>query len=101
MDIAVPVGTLVRAPADGVVTLSEPDLFFSGGTLIIDHGQKLSSAFLHLHKLLVEVGTKVRAGDPIAEVGKTGRVTGAHLDWRMNFHKHQIDPQLLVPPMPK
>jgi len=101
VDIAVPTGTLVRAPADGIVTLAESDLFFSGGTLIVDHGQKLSSSFLHLSKVLVEVGTRVKAGDPIAKVGATGRVTGAHLDWRMNFHKHQIDPQMLVPPMPK
>jgi len=97
----VPTGTLVRAPADGIVTLAEPDLFFSGGTLIVDHGQKFSSSFLHLSKILVEVGTRVHAGDPIAEVGATGRVTGPHLDWRMNFHKHQIDPRLLVPPMAK
>jgi len=101
LDIAVPTGTLVRAPADGIVTLAEPDLFFSGGTLIVDHGQKFSSSFLHLSKILVEVGTRVHAGDPIAEVGATGRVTGPHLDWRMNFHKHQIDPRLLVPPMAK
>ncbi len=101
LDIAVPTGTLVRAPADGLVTLAEPDLFFSGGTLIVDHGQRFSSSFLHLSKILVTVGSHVRAGDPIAEVGATGRVTGAHLDWRMNYHKHQIDPQLLVPPMPK
>lgn len=101
VDIAVPTGTLVTAPADGVVTLAESDLFFSGGTLIVDHGQKLSSSFLHLSEILVEVGTRVRVGDPIAKVGATGRVTGAHLDWRMNFHKHQIDPQLLVPPMVK
>lgn len=101
LDIAVPTGTLVRAPADGVVTLAEPDLFFSGGTLIVDHGQKFSSSFLHLSKILVKVGAHIRAGDPIAEVGATGRVTGPHLDWRMNFHKHQIDPQLLVSPMPK
>jgi murein DD-endopeptidase MepM/ murein hydrolase activator NlpD len=69
--------------------------------LIVDHGQKLSSSFLHLSEILVKVGAHVRVGDPIAKVGATGRVTGAHLDWRMNFHKHQIDPQLLVPPMAK
>ncbi len=101
LDIAVPTGTLVRAPADGLVTLAEPDLFFSGGTLIVDHGQKFSSSFLHLSKILVKVGARVHVGDPIAEVGATGRVTGPHLDWRMNFHKHQIDPRLLVPPMAK
>jgi murein DD-endopeptidase MepM/ murein hydrolase activator NlpD len=99
VDVAAPVGTLVRAPADGLVTLAHPDMFFSGGTLILDHGQKLSSAFLHLSEILVKQGERIRQGDPIARVGATGRVTGPHLDWRMNFHRYQIDPQLLVPPM--
>ncbi|MES9990679.1 MAG: M23 family metallopeptidase [Candidatus Thiodiazotropha sp.] len=100
IDIAAPVGTLVVAPADGVVTLAHPDMFFSGGTLILDHGHQLSSSFLHLHKILVKEGDRVKQGDPIAEIGATGRVTGAHLDWRMNLRKARIDPQLLVPPMP-
>lgn len=101
VDIAAPVGTLVVAPADGVVTLAYPDMFYSGGTLIIDHGHQLSSSFLHLHKILVKEGDRVKQGDPIAEIGATGRVTGAHLDWRMNLRKARIDPQFLVPPMPK
>ncbi len=99
VDIAVPEGTPVRAPADGVVTLAHPGMFFSGITLIIDHGHNLSSSFLHLSRVLVKEGDRVRQGDLIAEVGKTGRVTGAHLDWRMNYHSARIDPQLLVPPM--
>ncbi|MET0091434.1 MAG: M23 family metallopeptidase [Candidatus Thiodiazotropha sp.] len=99
VDIAAPVGTLVRAPADGVVTLTHDDMFYSGGTLIIDHGLQLSSSFLHLSKILVKEGQRVKQGDPIAEVGATGRVTGAHLDWRMNLGSARIDPQLLVPPM--
>ena len=101
VDVAAAVGTPVRAPAAGVVTLAEPDLFFSGGTLIIDHGHKLTSSFLHLHKLHVKVGDRVEQGDLIAEVGATGRVTGAHLDWRMNLRDRRIDPELLVPPMPE
>jgi murein DD-endopeptidase MepM/ murein hydrolase activator NlpD len=101
VDVAAPVGTPVRAPAAGIVTLAEPDLFFSGGTLIIDHGHKLTSSFLHLHKLHVKVGDRVEQGDLIAEVGATGRVTGAHLDWRMNLRNRRIDPELLVPPMPE
>ncbi|MES9971434.1 MAG: M23 family metallopeptidase [Candidatus Thiodiazotropha sp.] len=101
VDIAAPVGTLVVAPADGLVTLAHPDMFYSGGTLIIDHGHQLSSSFLHLHKILVKEGERVKQGDPIAEIGATGRVTGAHLDWRMNLRKARIDPQFLVPPMPK
>jgi len=100
VDVAAPEGTPVHAPAPGVVTLAEPDMFFSGGTLMIDHGHKLSSSFLHLHKLHVKVGDRVEQGDLIAEVGATGRVTGAHLDWRMNLRDRRIDPELLVPPMP-
>lgn len=99
VDIAAPVGTIVRAPADGVVTLTHDDMFFSGGTLIVDHGHGLSSTFIHLNAILVEEGDRVRQGDPIAEIGATGRVTGAHLDWRMNLLGDRLDPQLLVGPM--
>ncbi|MBV2089576.1 MAG: M23 family metallopeptidase [Candidatus Thiodiazotropha sp. (ex Ctena orbiculata)] len=101
VDVAAPVGTLVVAPAAGVVTLAHPDMFYSGGTLIIDHGLQLSSSFLHLSKILVQEGQVVKQGDPIAEIGATGRVTGPHLDWRMNLRAARIDPQLLVPPMPE
>ena len=101
VDVAAPVGTLVVAPADGVVTLAHPDMFYSGGTLIIDHGLQLSSSFLHLSKILVQEGQVVKQGEPIAEIGATGRVTGPHLDWRMNLRAARIDPQLLVPPMPE
>ncbi len=101
VDIAAPTGTPVRAPAPGVVTMAHPDMFFSGGTLILDHGHNLSSSFLHLHKILVKVGEQVKQGDIIAEIGSTGRVTGAHLDWRMNLGRERTDPTLLVPPMPK
>ena len=99
--MAVPTGTPVHAPAAGLVTLAEPDLFFSGGTIILDHGFRLSSAFLHMSKVLVAVGQEVKAGDVIGEVGATGRASGAHLDWRMNWRDQRIDPQLLAPPMPK
>ncbi|MEL0586861.1 MAG: M23 family metallopeptidase [Candidatus Thiodiazotropha sp. (ex. Lucinoma kazani)] len=100
VDVAAPVGTKVVAPADGIVTLAHPDMFYSGGTLIVDHGHQLSSSFLHLHKILVKEGEQVKQGEPIAEIGATGRVTGAHLDWRMNLRNARIDPQFLVPPMP-
>lgn len=99
VDVAAPVGTLVRAPADGLVTLAHDDMFFSGGTLIVDHGHGLSSSFLHLNAILVREGERVRQGEPIAEIGATGRVTGAHLDWRMNLRGARLDPQLLVGPM--
>ena len=99
VDVAGPVGTPVVAPADGVVTLAHPDLYFSGGTLVLDHGHGLSSAFLHLSRILVEEGRSVQRGEVIAEIGATGRVTGAHLDWRMSLFDRRIDPQLLVGPM--
>lgn len=100
VDIAAPVGTPVKAPADGIVTLVHPDMFYSGATLVLDHGHKLSSSFLHLNRTLVKVGDRIHKGDIIAEVGATGRVTGAHLDWRMNLRNARIDPQLLVGAMP-
>ena len=99
VDIARPVGTPVVAPAPGVVTLAYPDMYFSGNTLMLDHGHGLSSAFLHLSKILVKKGDYVHKGQVIAQVGASGRVTGAHLDWRMNWFERRIDPQLLVPPM--
>lgn len=96
IDIAGPVGAAVKAPAPGLITLAEPDLYFSGGTLIVDHGHGLSSTFIHLSKLLVQVGQVVEQGQVIAEVGATGRVTGPHLDWRMNWFDVRVDPQLLM-----
>jgi len=99
VDVAAPVGAMVVAPASGLVTMAHPDMFFSGGTIILDHGHGLSSSFLHLSELLVKTGDVVKQGDLIARVGATGRVTGAHLDWRMNLFKRRVDPQLLVPPM--
>ena len=100
VDIAAPAGTKVRAPADGRVTLAEPDLFLSGGTLIVDHGHGLSSAFLHLSRILAKRGERVRRDRTIAEVGATGRATGPHLDWRVNLLERRLDPALLVAPMP-
>ena len=75
------------------------DTYYSGGTVIIDHGHRLSSSFLHLSKVLVKVGQRVEAGDVIAEVGATGRATGPHLDWRMAWKDARVDPQLLAGPM--
>ena len=99
VDIAGPVGTPVRAPADGIVTLVHPDMFYSGGTLIMDHGQGFSSTFLHLSRILVKEGERVEQGQVVAEMGATGRVTGSHLDWRMNLRGRRVDPQTLVEPM--
>jgi len=101
VDIAAPAGTPFHAPAAGVVVLAEPDLYFSGGTLMLDHGHGLTSAFLHLQSLAVAVGDRVAQGDPLGTVGATGRVTGPHLDWRISWFAERIDPALLVPPMPE
>jgi murein DD-endopeptidase MepM/ murein hydrolase activator NlpD len=100
VDIARPTGTPVVAPAGGIVRLVHDDMFYSGGTLIIDHGQGLSSSFIHLSRILVEEGQEVAQGDEIALVGSTGRSTGPHLDWRMNWFDKRVDPTLLVGPMP-
>lgn len=100
VDIAAPVGTPITAPADGIVVLAEADLYYTGGTVILDHGHGLSSAFLHMDAVTVTVGDRLRQGDVLGALGATGRVTGPHLDWRMNWFDRRIDPQLLVPPMP-
>lgn len=100
VDVAAPVGANVHAPAAGRIVLAHNNMFYSGGTLIIDHGHGLTSSFLHLSKILVAVGQEVQGGELVAEVGATGRVTGPHLDWRMNWRDARVDPQQLVPPMP-
>ncbi|MCT8125994.1 M23 family metallopeptidase [Alishewanella sp. BS5-314] len=96
LDIAAPVGAPVLAPWDGKILLAE-DLYFSGLTLIVDHGMGVTSTFMHLHRFNVAVGDTVTAGMQIAEVGATGRVTGPHLDWRINWFQERLDPQLLLP----
>jgi murein DD-endopeptidase MepM/ murein hydrolase activator NlpD len=101
LDIAADEGSPVYAPADGIVTLAHPAMFYSGGTLILDHGQGLNSTFLHLSKILVESGTVVRKGDLIAQIGSTGRASGPHLDWRMNWLDRRVDPQLLLTDKPQ
>lgn len=95
LDIAAPTGTPVVAPWPGRVLLAVPDMFFSGGTLIIDHGYGVTTTYIHLNSVLVEVGTDVGQGDVIAEIGATGRVTGPHLDWRVNWQQEKLDPALL------
>jgi hypothetical protein len=99
VDVGVPTGTSVVAPADGVITLAHEDMYYSGGTIILDHGFQVSSTFIHLSKVLVKAGDVVKQGDIIGLVGATGRATGPHLDWRMNWMDRRVDPQLLVPSM--
>lgn len=93
-DIAVPTGTKVVAPIDGKVIFADPDLYYSGGTLIIDHGMGISSTYIHLSKITVKVGDEIKQGQKVAEVGATGRVTGPHLDWRINWFQRRLDPAL-------
>ncbi len=100
IDIAAPRGTPVLAPASGKVTLVHPDMFYSGGTLIIDHGHGLSSTFLHLDSIKVAKGDYIKKNQVVATVGSTGRGTGPHLDWRINLFSQRLDPQLIVGEMP-
>ncbi len=99
VDVAAPIGAKVRAPQQGVVTLAS-DLFFSGGTIIIDHGYGLNTSFLHLSRVLVKTGQNVKQGDVIGLVGKKGRATGAHLDWRVNWYQTRMDAAFIVGKMP-
>ncbi|MBO9741000.1 M23 family metallopeptidase [Xanthomonas axonopodis pv. begoniae] len=96
MDIAVPTGTPVKAPAAGVVTFAAPDLYLTGGTVLLDHGFGVSSNFLHLSRIDVKVGDRVEQGQVIAAVGATGRATGPHLHWGMNWFDTRIDPLLVL-----
>ena len=93
IDIAAPKGTPVTAPADGIITLAD-DLYYTGGTLIIDHGLMISSTLLHLETVNVSLGDKVTRGMVIGTVGSTGRSTGPHLDWRINWQQKRLDPEL-------
>ncbi|WP_227546065.1 M23 family metallopeptidase [Marinobacter fonticola] len=99
VDVAAPRGAPVVAPAAGTVTLAEPDLFFSGGTVILDHGFGVSSTFLHMDAVEVAVGQGVDQGEQIGKVGSTGRSTGPHLDWRMNWYDERVDPVSIAPPL--
>ncbi len=101
VDIAAPRGTPVAAPASGTVALAEPDLFFTGGTVIIDHGHGLTSVLSHLDRVDVAAGEEVPKGEVVGAVGATGRATGPHLDWRVNWFEVRLDPALLVEPMPE
>ena len=100
VDVAVPIGTPVHAPAGGIVALAQPDLYFTGGTLIIDHGHGLSSVLVHLSRLLVKPGDRVERGQLVALSGMTGRATGPHLHWGVYWFGAHLDAQRLVPPMP-
>jgi murein DD-endopeptidase MepM/ murein hydrolase activator NlpD len=99
VDVAAPAGTPIGAMADGVVSLAAPDMYFTGGTVMIDHGHGLHSIYAHLSEVGVALGQAVRQGETIGRVGATGRVTGAHLHWGVFWFERAIDPALLVAPM--
>jgi murein DD-endopeptidase MepM/ murein hydrolase activator NlpD len=96
LDVAAPKGTPVHAPAAGIVTFADPDLYLTGGTVLIDHGHGVSSSFLHLSRIDVKVGDRVAQGQVFGLVGATGRATGPHMHWGMNWFDTRVDPQLLV-----
>ena len=97
VDVAVPTGTPVVAPADGVVTVADADLYFTGGTVLLDHGHGLTTVYSHLNEVLVAEGQVLRQGDVLGTVARPV----AHLDWRVNWFEERLDPEFLVPPMPK
>jgi murein DD-endopeptidase MepM/ murein hydrolase activator NlpD len=101
IDIAAPTGAQVVAAAPGRVTLANRDMYFTGGTVIIDHGHGLSTVYSHLSAIDTKVGQMVKQGEGIGKVGSTGRSTGPHLDWRVNWFQERLDPSLLVGPMRK
>jgi len=96
LDFAADEGTKIKAMLDGMVTLAEPDLFYTGGTLIFDHGHGISTLYMHMEKILVKKGQKVKQGDIIGTVGSTGRATGAHLDVRLNWFDVRLDPATVL-----
>ena len=96
IDIAAPKGSSVKAPTDSIVRMVEKDLYYTGGTLMLDHGHGVTSVYSHLSMINVKVGDKVLKGQKVAEVGSTGRSTGPHLDWRVNWFNQRLDPALLI-----
>lgn len=97
LDIAAPDGTPVLAPAAGTV-IDTGNYFFNGNTVFIDHGQGLISMYNHLSRISVKKGARVARGQRIGAVGKTGRVTGAHLHWTVSLNNARVDPMLFLPP---
>ena len=96
LDFAADEGTTIKAMLDGIVTLAEPDLYYTGGTLMFDHGHGISTIYLHMQKLLVKKGQKIKQEDVIGTVGSTGRATGAHLDIRLNWFQTRLDPETVL-----
>ena len=97
LDIAAGEGKPIRAPVGAIVSMAEKDLYFTGGTVILDHGRGISTSYLHMSRLDVKVGDRLAKGDLIGAIGKTGRATGPHLCWRLNWFQERLDPGLVLP----
>ena len=96
IDIAAKQGTKIKSSGTGVVTMAEDDLYYTGGTVIMDHGHGISTIYSHLETVLVSVGDKINQGDIIGTVGSTGRSTGPHLDFRINWFQTRLDPMSVI-----
>ena len=96
IDIAAKKGTKIKSSATGIVTMAEPDLYYTGGTIIMDHGHGISSIYSHLETINVNVGEKINQGEIIGTVGSTGRSTGPHLDFRINWFQTRLDPMSVI-----
>jgi murein DD-endopeptidase MepM/ murein hydrolase activator NlpD len=101
LDIAAPTGTPVVAAADGVVALTHQDMFFTGKTVLLDHGLEVGTTYIHMSAIAVKQGQRVRRGQLIGRIGKTGRSTGPHLHWGLTWRGIRLDPATVVGPMPK
>ena len=96
VDIAAPEGTDILAPTEAIVRMAEKDLYYTGGTVMLDHGHGVTSVYSHLSSINVTVGEKINKDQKIGEVGSTGRSTGPHLDWRINWFSERLDPALFI-----
>jgi murein DD-endopeptidase MepM/ murein hydrolase activator NlpD len=96
IDIAAKQGTMIKSSGTGIVTMAEDDLYYTGGTIIIDHGHGISTIYSHLENVLVSVGDQINQGDIIGTVGSTGRSTGPHLDFRINWFQTRLDPMSVL-----
>ena len=96
IDIAAKKGTLIKSSGSGVITMAEDDLYYTGGTIIMDHGHGISTIYSHLETVIVSIGDKINKGDIIGTVGSTGRSTGPHLDFRLNWFQTRLDPMSIL-----
>ena len=96
IDIAAPEGTDILAPTEAIVRMAEKDLYYTGGTVMLDHGHGVTSVYSHLSSINVKIGDKINKDQKIGEVGSTGRSTGPHLDWRINWFSERLDPALFI-----